>query len=164
MDISPVQCRKYWEPNYLQTISLSIVSGSVATLVTHPLEFLKTVVQFKTEGTKTYGESGNSSINSVSKIKSNTWSVCQGIINTKFRKEGVMQLYRGLQNNMMAKLSYLTIRNLTYSISYDFLDSNESTGEFTNGQKVLLAGFSGGFAAYVTSPFSMITIREILDS
>ena len=27
-----------------------------------------------------------------------------------------------------------------------------------------IAGFSGGFAAYITSPFVLISIRQILDS
>jgi hypothetical protein len=29
---------------------------------------------------------------------------------------------------------------------------------------MLIAGFSGGVAAYITTPFSLISIRQILDS
>jgi hypothetical protein len=39
--------KRYWEPNYLQATSLSLIAGAIATAATYPLDFLKTVVQYR---------------------------------------------------------------------------------------------------------------------
>lgn len=39
--------KRYWEPSYIQAISISLSAGVVSSLVTYPMEFLKTVIQFQ---------------------------------------------------------------------------------------------------------------------
>ncbi len=38
---------RYWEPSYTQSISISLVAGTVSSFLTYPLEFIKTVIQFQ---------------------------------------------------------------------------------------------------------------------
>ncbi len=42
--------KRFWEPSYIQAISLSLFAGAVATTISHPIEFIKTVIQFRSEG------------------------------------------------------------------------------------------------------------------
>jgi hypothetical protein len=39
-----------FEPNHLQLQAFSLVAGSLATVISHPFEFLKTKTQVVTEG------------------------------------------------------------------------------------------------------------------
>lgn len=39
--------KRYWEPTYLQTTSVSLIAGAIASWATYPAEFLKTVIQFQ---------------------------------------------------------------------------------------------------------------------
>jgi hypothetical protein len=50
--------KRYWEPDYLTAISLSLTTGAFATAVTYPLEFIKTVVQYRNEGVGMRGNNG----------------------------------------------------------------------------------------------------------
>ena len=37
--------KRYWEPSYFQTASVSLIAGAVASWVTYPAEFIKTSIQ-----------------------------------------------------------------------------------------------------------------------
>lgn len=56
MDPSRAQYSRYWEPNILQSVGLSLLAGSLATAITYPLDYVKTVIQFRSEGIGFAGE------------------------------------------------------------------------------------------------------------
>lgn len=56
MDPSRATYARYWEPNILVSLGLSTVAGAVATAVTYPLDYLKTVIQYRAEGLGLRGE------------------------------------------------------------------------------------------------------------
>lgn len=47
MDPSKAAYSRYWEPNLFQTLGFSLFAGAVATTITYPLDFLKTVIQYR---------------------------------------------------------------------------------------------------------------------
>lgn len=50
MDPSRASYARYWEPNIFLALGLSTVAGAVATAVTYPIDFVKTVIQYRAEG------------------------------------------------------------------------------------------------------------------
>lgn len=56
MDPSKAAYSRYWEPSFLQTIGFSLLAGTVATTLTHPLDFIKTIIQYRAEGVGFPGE------------------------------------------------------------------------------------------------------------
>ena len=56
MDPTRAWYKRYWEPNLLQTVGFSLVAGAVATTITHPIEYIKTVIQFRSEGVGIIGD------------------------------------------------------------------------------------------------------------
>lgn len=50
MDPTTAQFKRFWEPSYFQAIGLSLFAGAVATAITHPIDFVKTIIQFRAEG------------------------------------------------------------------------------------------------------------------
>lgn len=65
---------------------------------------------------------------------------------------------------MISRLGYLAIRNSLYKIIYDQVKPAKKSNDLTIREKMVLSGFVGGVAAYVTSPFTLISIRQILDT
>ena len=47
MDPSAASYKRYWEPGFFEMLGLSLFSGTVATAVTHPMDFIKTVIQHR---------------------------------------------------------------------------------------------------------------------
>lgn len=76
----------------------------------------------------------------------------------------MMQFYDGFQAAFAARLGYLVIRNSLYKIIYDVVKPKKPFNDLTNREKMAIAGFSGGVAAFVTTPLTLISIRQILDS
>ena len=50
MNQAAASYKRFWEPNLVETMTLSMFAGTIATALVHPIEFLKTVVQFRAEG------------------------------------------------------------------------------------------------------------------
>lgn len=65
---------------------------------------------------------------------------------------------------MYARLAYLALRNSLYKIIYDQIKPIKPTNDLTKKEKAILSGAVGGIAAYVTSPLTLISIRQILDT
>lgn len=59
MNVSLASYKRYWEPNFGQMLGLSLFAGTVATAVTHPIEFIKTVIQHRAELIGLRGYKGN---------------------------------------------------------------------------------------------------------
>ena len=47
MDPTTASYKRYWEPSYIEALGLSIFAGTVATAISHPFEYLKTIIQFR---------------------------------------------------------------------------------------------------------------------
>ena len=80
------------------------------------------------------------------------------------RGGGLKQFYGGFEAHLAGRLSYLVIRNSIYKIIYDSVKPTKPFNDLTNREKMVIAGFSGGVAAWFTSPLALINIRQILDS
>ena len=49
---------RYWEPNLAQVFGVSMLAGTIATAVTYPMEYLKTVIQFRSTAIGFRGHNG----------------------------------------------------------------------------------------------------------
>ena len=58
MNTHSISYKRYWEPSYLQTASISLIAGAVSSFVTYPLEFLKTSIQYQSIGIGLRGRRG----------------------------------------------------------------------------------------------------------
>lgn len=56
MDPSRATYARYWEPNVLTSVGLSLLAGAAATAVTYPLDYIKTVIQYRSEGVGLRGD------------------------------------------------------------------------------------------------------------
>lgn len=74
------------------------------------------------------------------------------------------QFYDGFQAAFVGRISYLLIRNSLYKLIYDGVKPTKPYNDLTNKEKMWIAGLSGGVAAFVTTPFTLVSIRQILDS
>lgn len=80
------------------------------------------------------------------------------------RGGGFSQFYEGFQAAFLGRIGYLVIRNALYKFIYDATKPVKPYNDLTNREKMVIAGFSGGVAAWITTPFALISIRQILDS
>jgi hypothetical protein len=80
------------------------------------------------------------------------------------RGGGLMQFYGGYESGIAGRLGYLAIRNSVYKIIYDFTKPEKPYNDLTNREKMMIAGFAGGLAAWITTPLTVVNIRTILDS
>lgn len=78
--------------------------------------------------------------------------------------DGIGGLYHGFQAHLYGRLGYLTIRNTLYKVIYDQVKPIKPSNDLTNREKMVLAGTVGGIAAYLTSPFELISVRQSLDT
>ena len=47
MDPTTASFKRFWEPSYFTTMGLSLFAGTIATAITHPIEYIKTVIQYR---------------------------------------------------------------------------------------------------------------------
>jgi hypothetical protein len=59
MDPTTASYKRFWEPSYFTAMGLSLFAGTIATAITHPFEYLKTVIQFRSEGVGFRGKNSN---------------------------------------------------------------------------------------------------------
>lgn len=77
---------------------------------------------------------------------------------------GFMTFYQGFEANLVSRLGYLAIRNTLYKLIYDNTKPVKPTNDLTSREKAVIGGIAGGVAAFMTTPFTLISIRQILDS
>lgn len=70
MDPTTASFKRFWEPSYFQAIGLSLFAGAVATAITHPIDYVKTIIQYRSEGIGFRGYKGtkNNNLSSLSRI------------------------------------------------------------------------------------------------
>jgi solute carrier family 25 oxoglutarate transporter 11 len=77
---------------------------------------------------------------------------------------GFSQFYTGFKAHMASRLSYLFIRNSLYKVIYDEVKPAKARNDLTIKEKMLLSGFVGGIAGYLSSPFELVSVRQICDT
>lgn len=77
---------------------------------------------------------------------------------------GFSQFYTGFKAHLSSRLGYLLVRNSLYKAIYDEVKPNKPRNDLTYKEKMLLSGFVGGVAAFVTSPLELVSIRQICDT
>ena len=50
MNTQAASFNRYWEPNYLQATSISLIAGTIASYATYPFEYLKNIIQYQGTG------------------------------------------------------------------------------------------------------------------
>lgn len=56
MDPTKASYARYWDPSLIQTFSLSMVAGAIATAATYPMDYIKTIAQFRSEAVGLRGD------------------------------------------------------------------------------------------------------------
>lgn len=130
--------------------AVALISGSLATAVTHPLEFLKTKIQIYNEGIgiRTKGAA----------LGYNANKVFQSLYEANY---GARVLYTGFREALMGRLAYLAIRNTIYKAIYDLKKPVKIRNDLTHREKGVIAAVAGGIATYVTHPFETVMVRKI---
>lgn len=77
---------------------------------------------------------------------------------------GFSQFYGGLLAHFSGRMIYLTIRNTIYYSLYQIEKPAKLTNDITIRSKMILGGIAGGIAGFLTSPFELISVRQILDT
>jgi len=105
------------------------LSACIAESCTYPIDFIKTTMQ-------------------INQKKNNLHSIKNTITKNKFN------IYNGLKPSLLRHCSYTLIRIKTYEELKQKTNSNDL---FCN--KLLISGFSGGLAQFISSPFDLLKIN-----
>jgi solute carrier family 25 oxoglutarate transporter 11 len=151
---------RYWEPSYLQVTGISLIAGTISSFVTYPLEFLKTVIQFQATGVGFRGRRGNFITNLVQQQGYNPFKIFRQVYQTGAGFSGVLE---GFDAHLWGRLSYLFVRNSIYSLIYNQVKPVKPYNDLSYREKALIAGVAGVAGAIVSHPFSVVSIRQILD-
>lgn len=106
------------------SVGLSLLGGTIATAVTYPMDYLKTVIQFRSEGLGLRGERWKPWT-----LGYNPFAILKEM---HARGGGMMQFYEGFQAAFIGRLSYLLIRNSLYKITYDVVKPTKPFNDLTN--------------------------------
>lgn len=63
----------------------------------------------------------------------------------------------------MGRMTYLFIRNVIYKVLYDANKPVKAHNDLTTREKAGIAALAGGVAAFVTTPFDLVNIRQIAE-
>lgn len=88
-------------------LSISVLASAVATTLTYPFDFIKTIIHFRNEGV------------GIRHKRSHLWGYNpHRILQQMHELGGTSIIYRGFEMHLAARLSYLTLRNTLYFIGY----------------------------------------------
>lgn len=130
--------------------AVSLVSGVVATTLSHPLEFLKTKIQIYNEGIGIRSKGFSMGYNAN--------KVFQSLYEANY---GARVLYTGFYEALVGRLAYLAIRNTIYKALYDLKKPVKIRNDLTHREKGAIAALAGGLATAATHPFETIMVRKI---
>lgn len=130
----------------------SLSAGTVATVISHPFDFLKTKIQLYNEGIGLTGRRFNLGYNMYTVFK-----------NFSENGYGTSVLYTGLFDSIMARLSYLAVRNVTYTAIYEFKKPEKWRNDLTHYEKMVISGFSGVLGALASNAFECQLVWRIGD-
>ena len=143
---------RQYEPNYFQTSLITPIAAITSTILSHPLNFLKTKIQIYNEGIGITGIQYDQGYNSY-----------KVFTNFHERGYGLRILYTGFINALAARIIFLGARNTFYKISYDYFKPVKKRNDLTYKEKGILSGIGGAFGAILSNPFEIRYIRQIGD-
>lgn len=76
---------------------------------------------------------------------------------------GFRGFFAGVEAALIARVGYLTIRNILYKNIYDKLKPRKVTNDLTGREKGVISGIAGGVAAFVMTPLELISTRMAAD-
>lgn len=77
---------------------------------------------------------------------------------------GISGLYEGFDAHLYGRLAYLAVRNTVYSILYNTFKPAKPYNDLSYREKSLIGAFAGAIGAVVSHPFTVVSIRQILDT
>ncbi|MCB0368788.1 MAG: hypothetical protein KDD45_04900 [Bdellovibrionales bacterium] len=77
---------------------------------------------------------------------------------------GLSILYEGFDAHLYGRLIYLGVRNTIYSIIYNTYKPVKPYNDLTYREKSAIGAVAGIVGAIVSHPFSVVSIRQILDT
>lgn len=76
---------------------------------------------------------------------------------------GLSALYEGFDAHLWGRLSYLLVRNTIYTAIYNQVKPVKPYNDLSYREKAWIAGIAGIAGAVVSHPFTVVSIRQILD-
>lgn len=73
-------------------------------------------------------------------------------------------LYEGFEAHLYGRLSYLFVRNTIYTLIYNQCKPVKPYNDLTYREKAVIAGIAGIAGAIVSHPFTVISVRQALDT
>jgi len=77
---------------------------------------------------------------------------------------GLSGAYEGFEAHLYGRLTYLAVRNTLYYLIYNYFKPVKPYNDLSYREKGLIAGVAGAIGAVVSHPFTVISIRQILDT
>jgi solute carrier family 25 oxoglutarate transporter 11 len=77
---------------------------------------------------------------------------------------GLSGLYQGFDAHLYGRLTYLAVRNTIYTVIYNQLKPVKPYNDLSYREKAWIAGIAGIAGAVVSHPFTVVSIRQILDT
>lgn len=142
--------KRYWQPSTATALTLSLGVNALATAITYPIEFVKTRIQLRSEGIGIRQRNLQAGYN--------PWRVFRQIHESGV---GIRGFYEGFDSHLSGRLVYLLVRNLVYKVIYDSKKPVKAHNDLTTREKGVIAAFAGGLAAFITTPFDLVNIRQI---
>jgi solute carrier family 25 oxoglutarate transporter 11 len=125
----------------------------VSSFLTYPFEFLKTVIQFQGTGVGFRGH--------VWQFQGyNPFLIMRQVHSTG---AGFSGIFEGFDAHLYGRLSYLAVRNTVYSLIYNQVKPVKPYNDLSYREKSLIASLAGALGAIVSHPFTVVSIRQILD-
>lgn len=76
---------------------------------------------------------------------------------------GLGGVFEGFEAHLWGRLSYLLVRNTIYSLIYNQVKPAKPYNDLSYREKAVIAGIAGAAGALVSHPFSVVSIRQIID-
>ena len=144
--------KRYSEPNLIQVLPMTLISGAISTLASHPFEFLKTKIQIYNEGIG---------------IRQHRMAMGYNpyLIFRRFHQQGygTSVLYTGFQQAMQSRMSYLLSRNLAYYFMYSLLKPEKPTNDLNYREKGVIGAIAGALGALVSNQYECAFVRTVGD-
>ncbi len=77
---------------------------------------------------------------------------------------GLSGLYQGFDAHLYGRLTYLAVRNTIYTVIYNQLKPVKPYNDLSYREKALIGGVAGIAGAIVSHPFTVVSIRQALDT
>ena len=77
---------------------------------------------------------------------------------------GISGLFEGFDAHLYGRLIYLGVRNTLYTAIYNAYKPVKPYNDLTYREKSLIGAIAGAVGAAVSHPFSVLSIRQILDT